>query len=82
MTEVHDTTSLAYQTGYFHSRKKGNVPVVSGDVVLAIAQDRATSYVIEFVLDNGKTTQWHYRSKDERNEELCSISFILNVAKN
>ena len=66
---------------YFLSSQEGNLPIVTGNVVLAVAQDYTTVYIIDFVLADGTKTQWQYQSKEERNHDISGISEKISIRK-
>lgn len=67
---------------YFYSHEADNIPLVSGNVILAVAKDRMTAYLIDFVLKDGSKARWVYGSKHRRDEDICNISVRLNETKN
>ncbi|RYD57282.1 MAG: hypothetical protein EOP56_08205 [Sphingobacteriales bacterium] len=67
---------------HFRSRYAGNMPVVGGTVVIAFAYDRATSFVIDFLLNDGSRAEWQYASRDDRNFDISRISAVLNKGNN
>lgn len=63
---------------FFHSQENNNEPVIRGNVVLAIAEDRSTAYVIKFVLNDGSQAKWTYDSREKRNNDISTIAVKLN----